>query len=155
MIVRYSISNFGEGDTIDARYYVYNQIYLRALEWVKQTIQKYAQKHDGQLPPIKNWCDVLVEFDPNIPDDLTKHSISRLKESSRYALNSNLAGARLADIPNDVVLFFETKPDKNPIGNRELITAEHHYGKGCIVLFGDLHIEFVKVEDFNNLRWVP
>ena len=81
--------------------------------------------------------------------------MSELKVWSRYALNSNLTGMRLADIPNDVVLIFETEPVKHPSGGADSITSQHHYGKGAVVLFADLHIEFIKTKDFNDLRWEP
>ena len=79
---------------------------------------------------------------------------------NRYAFNQNLRDICLSEIPGDVVLFFETEipsgrePAKNPVGGCESI-AKHHYDRGAVVMFADLRIEFVKAEDFNNLRWQP
>ncbi|HEW79316.1 MAG TPA: hypothetical protein ENH34_05055 [Phycisphaerales bacterium] len=81
--------------------------------------------------------------------------LNELKRRSRYAFNKNLAGKHLAEIPNDIVLFFETEQEEDPVGNSESITGKNHYDRGCVVLFGDLHLEFVKTEDFNDLRWQP
>jgi len=139
-----------------ARYFAYNEIYRKALLGIKQTLPPYAKLHEGMLPSPENWCDVLADFGQNSlnpsPEQL---SISELTDRSRYALNSNLTGMRLADIPNDVVLIFETEAGENPYGGADSITSQHHYGKGAVVLFADLHIEFIKAKDFNDLRWEP
>jgi len=156
-IFLYSISGFSFDTerTSSFRYFAYNQKRLRDIEWLARAIQEYSQEHDGQFPPLTNWCDVLVDFDPNVSDSLSIFRFEIRKGLSRYALNENLTGMRLPHISNDVVLLFETSPGKNPVGGRDLITAEQHYGRGCIVLFGDLHLGFVRAEDFNDLRWEP
>jgi hypothetical protein len=139
-----------------ARYFLYNEVYLNALHGIQQTLPPYAKLYEGMLPPPENWCDVLADFGLNLPNPSPEQlSMSRLTDWSRYAINSNLTGMRLADIPNDVVLIFETEGGENPYGGADSITSQHHYGKGAVVLFADLHIEFIKAKDFNDLRWKP
>ncbi len=116
-------------------------------------IERHAEQHNGQLPPAEHWRETLVE--PNSIFNHLRCPIDAPKGLSSYALNENLTDTPLADIPGNVVLLFETAPGKNPVGGRELITAKHHYGKGAMVLFANLHIEFVKTADFNDLRWQP
>ncbi|MDO8303747.1 MAG: DUF4190 domain-containing protein, partial [Sedimentisphaerales bacterium] len=42
----------------------------------------------------------------------------------------------------------------NQAGGAEMLTAEHHKGKGSNILFGDMHVEFVEKERFGLLRWI-
>jgi len=49
--------------------------------------------------------------------------------------------------------LFESKPGWNQHGGPELLNPDNHNGKGCNVLFNDAHVEFVKTEDFNDLKW--
>lgn len=118
-------------------------------------IEKYAKQYNGQLVPAENWCDILVDEEWWKLVYLKCPRANTPKGMSSYALNESLADMHMEDIPSDVVLLFETTPANNPVGGRESITAGHHYGKGCIVLFGDLRLGFVKAEDFNDLRWEP
>ena len=53
----------------------------------------------------------------------------------------------------DVVLLFETKAGWNQFGGPELLTTEHHEGKGCNVLFNDGDVEFIKKEQVGELKW--
>ena len=55
--------------------------------------------------------------------------------------------------PPDMVLLFETKGGWNQFGGPELLTTENHKGEGCYVLFNDVHVEFIKKEAINELKW--
>jgi hypothetical protein len=35
----------------------------------------------------------------------------------------------------------------------EILTTENHKGKGCTILFNNLHAEFVKTEELGELNW--
>lgn len=41
----------------------------------------------------------------------------------------------------------------NQVGGPEDLTVDNHGGRGCNVLFGGGHVEFVKAEDIDKLRW--
>jgi prepilin-type processing-associated H-X9-DG protein len=41
------------------------------------------------------------------------------------------------------------------VGDIEYITASHHAGLGCNVLFADGHVEFVRKKYFTKLKWKP
>ncbi len=41
----------------------------------------------------------------------------------------------------------------NQFGGPEILTTENHKGKGCNILFNDLHVEFVKTERLGELEW--
>jgi hypothetical protein len=75
----------------------------------------------------------------------------------KVVLNSNLLNKKPSEISDNVVVIFEsTVPhDKGNIGGPNDISTWWHYGRGSLMVFGDSRVEFVKVEDFNNLRWKP
>jgi hypothetical protein len=119
------------------------------------TLKKYGEEHYGRVPHTINWCDELITFDSNSSDEMRKGWVKNDEGLSEFALNANLSKLKLAEVPKDMVFIFETKLARNPAGGAELINPENHPLKGCFVLFADMHIEFVRAEDFNNLRWEP
>ncbi len=131
------------------RQYIYN------MKGLKYMLQKYAAEYNGQLPAASNWCDLLIKCSSYSLSTLRHDGCKNDEGLSDYAFNASLSDMKLAETPKDVVLLFETKLAKNPAGGVELINAENHSLKGCFVLFGDMHIEFVRAEDFNDLRWKP
>ena len=129
--------------------------YVFSLDIIGDAMSEYAQKNDGLLPPSDKWCDYMVKCDSSIAHSLNNEEYDNPENLSNYAFNNHLSEMKLLDVPNDVVLVFETSLARNPSGGRELMETLHHRGKGCFVLFSDMHIEFVRVEDFNDLRWKP
>jgi prepilin-type processing-associated H-X9-DG protein len=125
------------------------------LTWLGAALEQYSQAHDGSLPDALIWFDVLKDVEPTTSLYFATGPHLDPNEGSSYALNRNLTGFRFTDIPKNTVLLFETNFASNPAGGPELISTEHHAGKGCVVLFADLHVEFVQAEDFNDLRWKP
>ena len=71
---------------------------------------------------------------------------------STYALNENAAGRLFSEIPDDMVLFFESKPGWNQIGGPELF-FESHPGKGKFVFPKEGILNFIRKEDVGNLVW--
>lgn len=88
-----------------------------------------------------------------------------------YALNKHVIGYSTI-IPDDVVILFESKhAGWNQIGGEELMaTTEYQPGswlylrlakatgaknlsRGCYVCFGGGHVEWVKPEEYDTLRW--
>jgi len=132
------------------------RFHAREVTRLSAIIQQYARKHDGHLPPPVNWCDALAQFDSKAARHLSYPAVEQGSSGlSALALNANIVNKRLADVPSDVVLLFGTKPSQNPVGGYPLLTADEHEGKGDVVLFADLHVEFVQTADFNKLRWEP
>jgi len=119
-------------------------------------IEKYAKEHDGYLPSPGNWCETLIAFDPSAAVYLSYPMKKSMPPGfSTLALNARMEGRRLADVPGGIVLLFGTEPAQNPVGGRQLLTADNYNGIGAVVLSADLHLEFVKVDDFGRLRWEP
>ena len=131
------------------RYTGHNERGLKLIHALTDVIPKYCQEHDGRLPELNNWNSDFINTDPN------SMKTPLVRELERFAFNENLAGLQLDQIPNGVVLLFEAERGENRVGSESSITAYHHYGKGSIVMFADLRVEFVKAEDFDKLRWKP
>jgi len=110
----------------------------------------YANDHDG-FPGSSQWCDLLIEHTEVSP------SIFRCKGAHKgpcnYAINKNLENFDTGNAPPDMVVLFETYPGWNQAGGPEILTTENHNGEGCNVLFLDNHVEFVKTEDLDKLKW--
>ena len=102
---------------------------------------------DDKYPVPDKWCDVLVKYAEVTEDEFVCPSAG--KSLCNYAMNP---GATLTSVP-DMVVLFESKPGWNQFGGPELLTFENHKGKGCNVLFNDLHSVFVKTEELANLKW--
>ncbi len=92
------------------------QVQLRGLG---MAITIYAGEDEHQrLPTADKWCDLLIQGDFTTP----KQFVCRCIESdaifgeSSYAINANIAGKSINEIPDDVVLLFETNFGINPLG---------------------------------------
>ncbi|MHC4110715.1 MAG: hypothetical protein ACYSUY_06555 [Planctomycetota bacterium] len=112
-----------------------------------RAIMSYVSDHDGKYPPSDKWCDLLIEH-PDISEGVFVCR-SAVEGRCHYAMNPNAE----QNSPNDVVLLFETKGGWNQFGGPEILTFENHKGKGCNVLFNDLHVRFVKKEQLSELKW--
>jgi hypothetical protein len=122
-----------------------------------EALQEYSQNHQGQLPEATDWCNSISE---SVVKRWSSGRTSWIMKwypdrGSAYALNKNIAGAKLKSIPSNVVFLFETSVAKNPAGGPELMNTNNYPVKGCLVLFADMNVAFVRAEDFNNLRWTP
>ena len=111
----------------------------------------YAGDYDEKYPTPSKWCDLLVEY-----AEITKNSFrcpGAPDGPCNYAMNKNIEQFGATDAPSDMVLLFETSPGWNQSGGPEILTTENHNGEGCNVLFADNHVQFVKTENLNDLKW--
>ncbi|MFA5555107.1 MAG: DUF4190 domain-containing protein [Phycisphaerae bacterium] len=109
----------------------------------------YADENNGQFPTPERWCDLLIQ---NADIDPKKFICPSHSEGPcSYAMNVN--AARLgSSAPEDMVLVFESKPDWNLAGGKELLAAENHRD-GVNIVFVDGTVEFVRIEDLPKLIW--
>jgi prepilin-type processing-associated H-X9-DG protein len=134
----------------------------------------YANEHNNQLPAPSRWCDLLVSVgrvDPNhfrcrgtqenpwktiCPVEvylcLRHRSANQQKGPCDYAMNEHATSLSLEP---DVVLCHETRSGWNQVGGPELLTTDHHDGRGCNIMFLDTHVEFVPAERLGQLKWKP
>jgi hypothetical protein len=75
----------------------------------------------------------------------------------KFVLYSNLLNKKPSQLSDNVVVIFKSNVphDNGYIGGPNDISTWWHYGRGSLMVFGDSRVEFVKTEDFNNLRWKP
>jgi hypothetical protein len=101
-------------------------------------------RNDKDLVFTQNWREQFLE--PNSIRDIRDHFVS----------NSELLDRKLSQIPDNVVVIFESDvPRGNVVGGPNDISTWWHYGKGSLMVFGDGRVEFVKKENFKDLRWQP
>jgi len=137
------------------------------------------------LPPADQWCDWLVIQHNLGLNHFVCNGSDAVDGESSYAINKNVAGLNFSQVPQDVVLLFETDFGKDPNGRNEflknrrwfetmpddrsdtrvyrnrwnqsggpeILTTEHHGGKGCNVVFGDTSVRFVETKDLPTLKW--
>ena len=111
----------------------------------------YSDDFDGCLPGTESWCDALGKY--MSPRMLICPGSNAREDQSSYAMNEYLEGRKLAGLPPDLVLLFESKPGWNKAGGPEILTTENHEGKGCNVLFVDGHVKFIGADKISELKW--
>ncbi|MDD5458204.1 MAG: hypothetical protein PHF37_02275 [Phycisphaerae bacterium] len=106
----------------------------------------YSNDHHEEYPAMTEWCDIVI----NAGIDKSLLQCQTATEGPcNFAINPNVDSTSSPD----AVLLFETKPGWNQHGGQEIATTENHKGKGCYILFNDMHVEFIKTEDLPNLIW--
>lgn len=110
----------------------------------------YADDNKGTYPTSSQWCDLLIKHADCVQEQFCCKGAPQ--GSSSYAMNKNIEkwGTKA---PPDMVLLFETSAGWNQAGGPEILSTKNHRGEGCNILFNDGHVEFVKTEDLNNLKW--
>lgn len=86
--------------------------------WISRVMREYAENHDGYLPETTNWCDVLLDYKESFERRAFTLYSSRVE--CNFALNKNVAGKKLEDLPDNTVLVFGSKGDWNLSGTEEL-----------------------------------
>ena len=112
----------------------------------------YADEFDGSLPSVESWCDALGKY--MTPGLLICPGSNAKENQSSYAMNEYLDGKKLAELPPNLVLLFESKPGWNKAGGPEILTTENHEGKGCNILFVDGNVKFIRADKISDLKWV-
>ena len=112
----------------------------------------YANDYDDKFPTSSKWCDLLVEHQE--VNRMTFRCQGATEGPCNYAMNKDAAGLGPSAL-HDVVLLFETSPGWNQAGGAESLTTDNHQGDGCNVLFVDGHVEFVRMQELDRLRWKP
>ncbi|MBN2019382.1 MAG: hypothetical protein JW749_04080 [Sedimentisphaerales bacterium] len=116
-----------------------------------KAILLYAEDVENVYPETEDWCDLLVQHsDIHKKEFICPEAVKYGDEGPcHYAMNPNCK----PDSPNDVVLLFETKGGWNQFGGPELLTFENHKPKGVSVGYNDGHVEFIKPEEIDKLKW--
>ena len=98
----------------------------------------------GQIPAATNWCEALNKSGARFPDVPT---------NTLFALNAQVAGRALTNLPPDTVVFFETASRGwNQAGGPELLAKKT---TGVAVAFADGRALLVDPAESGKLRWKP
>ena len=87
----------------------------------------YANEYNDELPTFENWCDLLIMKADCRPRTFVCSSSGVLEGESSYVLNENVAGMKLSEIPEDVVLLFETSIDQSETERNFSITSRKYF----------------------------
>ena len=122
-----------------------------------KALSEYAADHSDNMPGSSGWNDLLIEYlEPNSLPYLCPGAPVPIN-SSCYALNINISYLKYSELPRDIVVLFESKPDWNQSGGNELLEISNHNYKNrqkCTVLFGDGRVESLDADKVKRLRWV-
>lgn len=110
----------------------------------------YAYDSNDMYPSPSKWCDLLIE--QGDVNEIIFVCKGAPEGPCNYAMNKNVEQLG-SNAPPDMVLLFESQPGWNLSGGPEILTTDNHQREGCNILFVDGHVEFIKPEDINNLRW--
>jgi hypothetical protein len=136
----------------DANVAAYRAICQSTVKHLRTDLFNFSSEHDNKIPDA-NWCDVLkAQFRLGDQAFICKASAAKIGYCS-YALNKNLIGRKLSDVPSDTVLLFETKYGWNQYGDGNDIQLTHI--DKTDVLFAGGKIRFIKEKDVPHLRWKP
>lgn len=69
-----------------------------------------------------------------------------------YAMNENVP-ANTAELPDDLVILFESSPGWNQAGGADDVVTDRHEKRGAHIVFADGHVEFVEEEQIPLLKW--
>jgi hypothetical protein len=95
-------------------YLLHRTVCQSNIKVVGEGLRTYAANNEDSLPPATSWCDLLITEGCI---DYAYKSYDRIFHcpkldfepgESSYALNENIVGIKLSEIPKDVVLLFET-----------------------------------------------
>jgi len=93
------------------------------LQQLARAFQAYAREHDGRLPAARSWSKDLSPY-VRSPQVLQCPAV---RARCAYALNQEVAGRKLADLPSKTVLAFECDLGWNGAGDpARVITRARH-----------------------------
>ena len=125
----------------------YRMVCQTNLSRLAKAIEAYSVDNDGKYPTTTKWCDLLVQN--GYATEKLFRCPGNKKDPCGYAMNANVE----PNSPADVVLLFDAKGGWNQFGGLEELTVENHGGMGSNVLFNDGHVEFLKLEQIDSLKW--
>ena len=122
------------------------------LSVLRSSLRDYQIDNDGLWPINNNWCDLIKpSLDEKDDEEYMKCPKDKIGPCS-YAMNENIPDDA-TELPDDMVLLFESTPGWNQIGGSDDVITDRHKRPGASITFANGDIEFVKPEDIPNLRW--
>ena len=91
------------------------------------SIKVYAYENDDRLPTARNWCDLFICHVDVDPKQFRCPESDAIEGESSYALNKNVIGMKLSEIPSDVVLMFETSFGRTEQGRTGRVKSREYF----------------------------
>lgn len=118
----------------------------------------YAGDSKEVLPRSENWCDAIRPYTGgnNAVFHRAQDHTEAGAQTTSYAFNARLDGAKLSGInPQTVLIFESTSHAWNASGGPDLLRRPGNRGDAVIVGFADGHSEAVTGPRLDTLRWEP
>ena len=115
----------------------------------------YSSDNKDLFPAGTNWCDAVIPYVKNPGTFLCPQG--KPGQRCHYAFNARLVGHETKEIqaPAQTVLIFETDGGWNIAGDRGLLPAKPRHSGVYGVAFADGHVEMVRANRLEKLRWEP
>jgi hypothetical protein len=132
-------------------------------------IMRYYAKNMGTIEKLNKFSQEIQSLSTDEKFTLTEQSINDLSEKPyrrrddrkyvfyypNFDFNKNLLGLKPSEIHTDVVMLFQSENDESSFSDSNNILAKWHFDRGSLIIFSDGRLEFIKKENFKNLRWKP
>lgn len=83
----------------------------------------YAMENDDNLPTAESWCDLLIAHADVSPKSFICPTSDAVVFESSYALNKHVVGMKFSEIPEDIVLLFETETGREDSSRQDTLKS--------------------------------
>ena len=130
---------------------------LNNMSEIYSKMQLFAEKNDKNLLPFNKWCDLLLN-DTNIQvSAFSCPNEDNRKIKSSYALNKYIEGREFSDLPDDIVVIFESDLGWNGVGGKNDVDFNNHdyrlESTSAGILQADGSVIYVTKNEIDSLRW--
>jgi len=173
------VIGLGTSSLFGPRHSIHREYCSNNLHQLSLAINSYTGEHQNRYPDPDNWMQQTVVYVktqgvykcPKADfDDLRKYPVKLRNWAgpmvTTYAMNERLKGLSVGDVkkPDKTVLLFESNGEKLSGGpellpkemrheeERTYLVVRHPY---INVLFADLHVNRVPLEEVPHLKWDP
>jgi peroxiredoxin Q/BCP len=88
-----------------------------------KAILVYANDNSNRFPTPDKWCDLLIDNADAVPKIFICPQSDAAYGESSYAININLSGKKIDEVPVDTVMVFETDLGKEQGKRKELVSS--------------------------------
>ena len=112
---------------------------------------RYAILSKRDFPTTMQWCDNIIAHSEK--DILICAGTENRDIKCSYAINRNVEKYKFKDLPDDLVLFFESNLGWNGIGYKNDVNYRNHSWGLAGIVMADGEVIHAKKEIVKNLRW--
>lgn len=112
---------------------------------------RHAIASELEFPTTVQWCDKMIADSEK--DILICSGRGNADIKCNYAINRNIKKYKFNDLPDDLVLFFESDLGWNGIGYKNDVDYSNHSKKLAGIVMVDGEIIHAPKETVDNLKW--